>query len=265
LKIEDSTPIDAVGDPQTSVQPQSPSRSCYLPNIPFEIRVEIYKYVFHVKKRTSHVKTGLSTRTENKGCCCGEGLSRANRQIYNETRHFYYNCAAFEFNSPTACNVFLQRIGNNVQHLSCLAIADKDLFSYAMLLHEIFSKFEPTSKLHDLCLRALPDGTDPSGYADYAPLFFTRQRQLHHAAAYDVSLRPSRHSIGELKGITHLTLQGQRTVLQMEEHLLKLILTMEARYEENMFIGRSEWAVDNNQGWVYHILTYDERLASLDM
>ena len=175
-----------------------------------------------------------------------------NRQLYDETRVLFYNCARFVFQNPKSCINFLTRIGEHSMHLSTLAITYRDVYAQSFLLRDVFNKLKNTTKLRNLELyidhHSLPDSLGNS------PIYLPSSQKAAPAAFYDMSWRPTKHPLAELRSLRNLTVVGSPASGEIEEAIFKVRLGMEAygRKEKKAVRQTEEWRAGFWE-WAYTI------------
>lgn len=212
--------------------------SSSLSNLPFELREQIYSYIFHDHTNAKECKDfhlGLG----NLGCRCGKGLSLANSLFYSETRARYYQCARFVFTRPEACRKFLS-IGLITKSVGNLSIAYKDEYSESSLLRPIFDDLINSSSLQTLHLR-VKDSEDMTRRR-MPPAYMPSEDWAWRARKYDISMRPERHPLAKLNHLRSLVIQGEPGA-EIEEAVHKLSLKIEAmaRNEMKTLSTKTKW------------------------
>lgn len=242
-KVHDLDPTIERSDPEISP----------LSNLPYETRQEIYLYIFHNNidnKYCEEIHPGLG----NLGCRCGKGLSRTNYFFYNETRARYYQCARFVFTNPTACKRFLG-ISRITKSMGNLSITYKDEYSQASLLRGIFNDLVYSRCLQTLHMRVRANQTwrTPS-----SPVYMASFNKSWDAEVYDLSLRPVKHPLGDLKYLRHLVVQGQPGT-EIEEALFQLTCKVQhlGEREGKNLHSKGEWHRAFGE-WFYEIQIIDK-------
>jgi len=208
-----------------SIEADSP---LMLLNLPLELRLQIYGYIFH---STEYNEIG--------GCHCGDGLSTSSRQLYQETRPLVYKYAKPRFLDVDSCLRFLRDINDNTVYIKSLSIIDRELFSQSHRLADIFmyrgierlEEFKFIVKPWHVCLDL--NWTRPrQAIPRIAPIYSLLQKQKSPAAVYDMSLRVSKHPLASMKHLRRLRVEGYPQSF-MEEAIFKAGRNIEE-------LGRSE-------------------------
>lgn len=242
----DSAADSKVHDLDPTIERSAPEASP-LSNLPFELRQEIYLYIFHDHTNNQYCED-FHLKLGNLGCRCGRGLSRVNYFFYNETRARYYQCARFVFTKPEACKNFLD-IGSITKSLGNLSITYKDEYSQASLLRGIFNDIAYSPCLHSLHLRIIAnDARFP-----FLPVYMPRADKRGNAEMYDLSLRSVKHPLGDLRCARHLIVQGQPGA-EIEEALFQLTIKIRelAEREGKRLQIKSQWRPAFGE-WFYEI------------
>lgn len=209
-----------------------------LSNLPFELREQIYCYIFHDHsnaKDCNDFHLGLG----NLGCRCGKGLSLVNYLFYEETRARYYQCARFVFTRPEGCKKFLS-IGRITKFVGNLSIAYKDEYEELRLLRPIFNDLIKSSSLQTLHLRV--KDSDDTARRRMPPTYMPSEDRAWKALKYDISMRPERHPLAKLNYLRSLVIQGQPGA-EVEEAIHKLSLKIEtmAKNERKALQTKTKW------------------------
>lgn len=241
--LEEPLAPDSAAETYT-ITPQEPS----LVGLPLEIRQQIYRHVFHEQPKSCHQCEVFDLRLGSLGCLCGEGLSRANRKLYRESRSRYYNCARFIFKNVSACKRFLDDIGHNTMHISALAVTYKNEYAQLDLLRYILGRFRKSESLHALQLTVEPwDGHLKAGPPIYLP---TARQEYTDADFYDWTLRYQKHPLAHLSHLRSLTIQGHPGTGEVEEAIFKASSRIKqlaqgeghnASTTEDYYNGMAEW------------------------
>jgi hypothetical protein len=197
------------------------------------------------------------------GCRCGEGLSRTSKQLYLESRHYYFRHAKFTFRDVNTCEKFLKAIGHNIEHLEALAVGfntHSDTACSAM--DSIFGLLRNGGRLFNLHL-----DMQTNQNLRYSPPPLYWPYIISPAESYDLQFRVARHPLAELKTLRTLTVIGHPYSDEWEEVLFKLISTIkQAAYEESeqhpqIFTN----AIGEGCDWFYGITidTFDEEQIRL--
>ena len=245
-------PLELAGafrqEPIPANEAKSDSRSPLL-LLPSELRQEIYTQIFHEWHGDDLPCNIFLEGRGNVGCWCGNGLSLANHQLYNETRHVFYRCIRLSFMHPVACELFLRKFGKRTEWVTSLKVAFANAPWQAWLFRDIFRYLGPNSNLHYLELRVLSWDLE-----QFPPIYSTSLPQpLQQAAKYNLSFRPATHLLAKLRSISSLTVIGHPTG-EMEEAIFKLSMEMEERGKnegkqvekvdtkiEEQSLGKSPW------------------------
>jgi len=239
---------DKVHDLSTTIE-RCPPESSPLSQLPVELREQIYSYIFHDHINNQYCKDfhlGLG----NLGCRCGKGLSRSNYLLYNETRQRYYRCARFVFTTPEACKRFLG-IGRITKFMGNLSIAYREEYAQSSLLRPIFNDLVFSSCLQSLHIRIKMD--EQSLGRRPPPIYLSKLDCTLKAELYDLSLRPVRHPLADLKCVRHLVVQGQPGI-EIEEAIFQLICKIEnlARKEGKTLRTKAQWRPAFGE-WFYEV------------
>jgi len=271
--LEANVPLEPVSDLTTNIiardketsEFQSSASSSTLSSeanpllsLPTELRQEIYGWIFHDQHGSNVPCNIFNLQRGNIGCRCGDGLSRTNRQLYNETRPHFYNCARFVFMTPIACKKFLESIGSRADWMGSLKVSYTDNYFEPFLFRNIFRSFGPDSNLRYLSLQVAP--RKRSLLEDHPlPMYLPSSQIAFPAEFYDLSLRPGKHPLVELNSIRSLTVVGHPEIGEMEEAILHLSLKMEKKArEEGKYAKKVEELHVGFREWFYSIEIIDE-------
>ncbi|CZR51542.1 uncharacterized protein PAC_01419 [Phialocephala subalpina] len=247
-----SEATDRIHDLDTTVE-RSPLESAPLSNLPFELRDQIYGYIFHDHTNAKECK-GFHLGLGNLGCRCGKGLSLANYLFYNETRARYYRCARFVFTRPEACKKFLS-IGRITKFMGNLSIAYKDEYEESWLLRLIFNDLINSSSLQTLHIRVKDSDATPRRRRP--PTYMPSEDKAWKAMKYDMTMRPERHPLAKLNCLRSLVIQGQPGA-EVEEAIHKLSLKVEtiAKYERKALQTKAKYNSTFYE-WFYEVKIID--------
>ncbi|KAL2069155.1 hypothetical protein VTL71DRAFT_15493 [Oculimacula yallundae] len=206
------------------------SEHASLQTLPTELRQQIYGLIFidHSRGCTCYLPEFRHCRIYRRA----RGLSQTSRFFYSETRHLYYKCARFAFNSPLACNNFLNIIGSHVEYIGHLKVLFK--WQEIPLLRTLFNKYQLVSGLHTLLLECTSKPVETELKRIYMPSVQAANPNI----MYDIRLRPERHPLSSLNSLQSLTVEGHVESEEIMEAIVKLSLKIEAsaRKEEREVI-----------------------------
>jgi hypothetical protein len=234
----------SLSNPLTHLAQNRVSPLCRLP---LELRTQIYRAVFHPTfLRESDFMTG-----ESKGGRYGEGLSRACKQLYTETRHYYFYYTEFIFRNANNCEKFLQAIGNHVQHLGTLELmfdlaSERDYIAMTRICYVLKVHAKRLFRLH------LNMPSSPSRYLQ-APLYWPNNKNNKPAEVYDLQLRPSRHHLAEINTLRIFTVVGHPNNDMWEEAIFKVIASIQQTADREL--KQTKVCMDTSHAirWVYAI------------
>lgn len=217
-------------------------------NIPTEIRLRIFSYIFH-----KHDFPSPSSVQDILGCQCGENLSITNKHLYNETRYLYFNNAKISFRSPIYFKRWLSGITPAaIRELGVISVESDNSFLDVAILEQAFEKLISSNNLalHTLFLKfPTYHGEDESGY----PVFMPQYRGANKAIEWDLEMRPIRHSLAKISSLERLCVHGDPGRGDIEEAILKLVLRMKTQASYRGKYLQEECSIDRcRQGRYLH-------------
>jgi hypothetical protein len=214
-------------------------------SLPPELRSQIYGNIFHSRgSRASECIT-----TELLGCRCGEGLSRACKQLYLDSRRSYFYHAEFIFRNANNCEKFLEGIGHHIEHLGALDITfhmGSETDCKAMIkICELLQAARALFSLH-LDMRSSSSALrPPRRYPRFprTPLYWPTR--VLTPEGYDLQLRAPRHPLAEIKALRTFTVVGHPYNDEWEEAIFKVIASIKqtgrmGHGHEQLFLNRSD-------------------------
>lgn len=195
--------------------PVSTSPTPTLLTLPLELRLHICEYLFQTDDLGCR-------KLEFLGSYCADNISRANIQLFTELRPLRLKFARFVFKNPVSCLRLLEHIGKDTTYLRNIAITFSKAEKERLLFQEIFTKFKDHNQLRDLQLEIMDEDGSKVASSDEAPVYCPSALKQSPALAYDLSLRPSKHPLGNLKFLRSLTVIGHPGTGEIEEALFKL-------------------------------------------
>ncbi|KAG9236069.1 hypothetical protein BJ875DRAFT_457354 [Amylocarpus encephaloides] len=179
--------------------------------LPLELRHQIYGHIFH--EQCQQEQSSI-----NKDCICGARLSCTNRQLRTESRHLYFSHTRFNLQANNVKG-FVKDMGGYIEHIKDLSITFADPPIIEAPLESLCATLLDKGTVQQLKL-VFPRSSEPRLRRNL-PRPFYWPGVASEAEMYDLELRPSRHSLAEIKTLRTLIILGHP--LQLEESVFRLI------------------------------------------